>query len=85
MVASGGLRAVFDISIEGHMLMRSLSRAPDEVGVGRCVTTPVPGPLFTDRAAESDDSTGTISLPHGNPDPSLVAANSSSECFSKCP
>ena len=69
------LRVIFDNGTESNMLMRSLQRALNEDDAGRRITDPVAGPLFADRAAEGDESSGTIYVLRSKSDLPLVAEN----------
>lgn len=69
------LRVIFDNGTESNMLMRSLQRALNEDEAGRRITEPVAGPLFADRADESDEASGTIYVLRSKSDHPVVAGN----------
>jgi hypothetical protein len=69
------LRVIFDNGTESNMLMRSLQRALHKDEVGRRITDPVAGPLFSDQYAEDDDAAGTIYVLRSKSDHPVVAAN----------
>lgn len=54
------LRVIFDNGTQSGMLMRSLQRQLNEDDAGRRITDPAPGPLFADKAEDSEAETGTI-------------------------
>lgn len=54
------LRVIYDNGTESNMLMRSLQRALHKDEVGRRITDPEAGPLFSGSAGEDDSESGTI-------------------------
>ena len=54
------LRVIFDNGTENNMLRRSLQRALHKDEAGRRITEATAGPLFTDQAADGDETSGTI-------------------------
>lgn len=69
------LRVIFDNGTESNMLMRSLQRALNGDEAGRRITEPVAGPLFTDKAEEGDEASGTIYVLRSKSDHPMVAQN----------
>jgi hypothetical protein len=69
------LRVIFDNGTESNMLMRSLQRALNKDEVGRRITDPVAGPLFSDHHAEDDQASGTIYVLRSKSDHPLVSEN----------
>lgn len=69
------LRVIFDNGTESNMLMRSLQRALNKDDVGRRITDPTAGPLFSDQNADDDEASGTIYVLRSNSDHPLVADN----------
>jgi hypothetical protein len=69
------LRVIFDNGTESNMLLRSLQRALHKDEVGRRITDPVAGPLFSDQYAEDDQAAGTIYVLRSKSDHPMVAAN----------
>ena len=69
------LRVIFDNGTESNMLMRSLQRALHKDAVGRRITDPVAGPLFSDQHAEDDQETGTIYVLRSKSDHPIIAKN----------
>ena len=69
------LRVIFDNGTESNMLMRSLQRALHKDEVGRRITDPVAGPLFSDQYAEDDQAAGTIYVLRSKSDHPVIAAN----------
>ena len=54
------LRVIYDNATESNVLMRSLQRALNKDDVGRRITDPAAGPLFSDTTGEDDAESGTI-------------------------
>jgi hypothetical protein len=69
------LRVIFDNGTESNMLMRSLQRALNKDEVGRRITAPVAGPLFSDQPEDDDQASGTIYVLRSKSDHPIVAAN----------
>ena len=69
------LRVIFDNGTESNMLMRSLQRALNKDEVGRRITDPVAGPLFSEEQEEGDEASGTIYVLRSKSDHQIVAAN----------
>jgi len=69
------LRVIFDNGTQSNMLMRSLQRALNKDEVGRRITDPVAGPLFTDQTVEGDEASGTIYVLRSKSDHPTVAEN----------
>lgn len=69
------LRVIFDNGTESNMLMRSLQRALNKDEVGRRITDPMAGPLFSGETAADDQASGTIYVLRSKSDHPLVAAN----------
>lgn len=69
------LRVIFDNGTESKMLMRSLQRALNSDEVGRRITDPLAGPLFSDTPEEGDDTTGAIYVLRSRSENPTVAAN----------
>jgi Meiotically up-regulated gene 113 len=69
------LRVIFDNGTESNLLMRSLQRALHKDEVGRRITDPAAGPLFSDQYAEDDQAAGTIYVLRSKSEHPVVAAN----------
>lgn len=69
------LRVIFDNGTESNMLMRSLQRALNKDEVGRRITEPSAGPLFSDKTIDGDEASGTIYVLRSKSDHPLVARN----------
>jgi hypothetical protein len=69
------LRVIFDNGTESNLLMRSLQRALNKDEAGRRITDPIAGPLFSDRHAEDDQSSGVIYVLRSKSNHPLVSAN----------
>jgi len=54
------LRVIYDNGTESDILMRSLQRALNKDELGRRITDPCAGPLFSDEAEPNDIESGTI-------------------------
>lgn len=54
------LRVIYDNGTESNLLLRSLQRALYKDEVGRRITDPSAGPLFSDEVQEGDITSGTI-------------------------
>ena len=69
------LRVIFNNGTESSMLMRSLQRALNNDDVGRRLTEPTAGPLFSDQTINGDEASGTIYVLRSKSDHPLVAEN----------
>lgn len=69
------LRVIFDNGTESSMLMRSLQRALNKDDVGRRITEPTAGPLFSDQTIDGDEASGTIYVLRSKSDHPLVTEN----------
>lgn len=69
------LRVIFDNGTQSNMLMRSLQRALNKDDAGRRITDPVAGPLFTNKAEDGDEASGTIYVLRSKSDHEMVARN----------
>lgn len=69
------LRVIFDNGTQSNMLMRSLQRALHKDEVGRRITDPVAGPLFSDQYSDDDQAAGTIYVLRSKSDHPVIAAN----------
>ena len=69
------LRVIFDNATEISMLKRSLERALQKDPVGRRITAPNAGPLFSGQTAEGDTASGTIYVLRSKSDHPIVAQN----------
>ena len=69
------LRVIFDNGTQSNMLMRSLQRALNKDDVGRRITDPTAGPLFSDQSLDGDEASGTIYVLRSKSDHQLVANN----------
>lgn len=69
------LRVIFDNGTESSMLMRSLQRALNKDEVGRRITDPVAGPLFSEQNTDDDQASGTIYVLRSKSNHPLIEAN----------
>lgn len=69
------LRVIFDNGTESNLLMRSLQRALTDDDVGRRITDPTAGPLFSDATADDDEASGIIYVLRSKSDLPVVADN----------
>jgi hypothetical protein len=69
------LRVIFDNGTESNLLMRSLQRALNKDEVGRRITDPVAGPMFSGQQAEDDQASGTIYVLRSRSGHPIVVAN----------
>jgi hypothetical protein len=69
------LRVIYDNGTESNVLQRSLQRALHRDAAARFITDPDAGPLFADKADESDLASGTIYVLRSKSDNPVVAAN----------
>ncbi len=66
------LRVIYDNGTESDLLMRSLQRALYKDEVGRRITDPSAGPLFSDVAEDGDIESGTIYILRSKSDHPLI-------------
>lgn len=69
------LRVIFDNGTQSTMLMRSLQRALNKDEVGRRITEPTAGPLFSDDSIDGDEASGTIYVLRSFSEHPVVAEN----------
>tara|TARA_R110000782_G_scaffold103154_1_gene190591 strand:- start:1631 stop:2842 length:1212 start_codon:yes stop_codon:yes gene_type:complete len=69
------LRVIYDNGTESDILMRSLQRALNKDPVGRRISEPSAGPLFSGEYDQDDLATGTIYVLRSKSDHALVAKN----------
>jgi hypothetical protein len=69
------LRVIYDNGTESNVLQRSLQRALHRDAAARFITDPDAGPLFADKADESDLASGTIYVLRSKSNDPIVAAN----------
>ncbi|MGJ7500314.1 GIY-YIG nuclease family protein [Variovorax sp. ZT5P49] len=69
------LRVIYDNGTESDVLQRSFQRALYRDEAARLVTNPSAGPLFSDKASEDDQESGTIYVLRSKSNLPIVAAN----------
>lgn len=70
------IRVIFDNGTENAYLLQSFRRALyKEENIGRRITDPTAGPLFSDRNAEGDEASGTIYVLRSLSDDPEIAAH----------
>ncbi len=69
------LRVIFDNGTQSTMLMRSLQRALNKDEVGRRITEPTAGPLFSDDSIDGEEASGTIYVLRSFSEHPVVAEN----------
>jgi hypothetical protein len=69
------LRVIYDNGTESDVLLRSLQRALHRDQVGRRITDPTAGPLFSGESEDGDLASGTIYVLRSKSDNPVVAAN----------
>ncbi len=69
------LRVIYSNGTESDLLLRSLQRALYKDEVGRRITEPTAGPLFSEENDDEDIASGTIYVLRSKSDHPLVAAN----------
>ncbi len=69
------LRVVYDNGTESDVLQRSFQRALHRDEAARLITNPSAGPLFSNRASEDDQESGTIYVVRSRSELPIVAAH----------
>ncbi len=69
------LRVIYSNGTESNILLRSLQRAIYKDEAGRRITEPGAGPLFSDEAADGDETSGTIYVLRSKSDHPAIAEN----------